>query len=158
MSLPLKKQQFPVPRGTAEAAYHLHVAMFLQMLPGMFAHVPAHLKALEMVKVRAPKLPKPAGRRAVALPGLRLQQKMLAKLCQSWEQPQQASVAVVQVDPHGDGQAQGQVKAGAVVTGQVFPQRRTVTGDVQQGEGDAALVGFILLGSPDEGLVQIQAQ
>ncbi|CAB1315585.1 unnamed protein product, partial [Coregonus sp. 'balchen'] len=60
----------------------------------------------------------PPGSRAVALPGLGLQEKVLADGCQPGEEPQQGSVSMVQVDPHGNSQAQGEVEAEAAMLSQ----------------------------------------
>jgi len=157
-SPPSEKEQLAVPRGAAEALDELHAAVSLQVLPGVLGDVPPDLQALEVVKVGAAQLPQPPGCGAVALPGLRLQQEVLADGGQAREQPEQAGVPVVQVDPHGDGQAQTQVEAGGAVPVEVLPEPVGAFGDVQGDEGDVAGQRVVLLSPLDEGLVQVQAQ
>lgn len=128
------------------------------MLLGVLCHVPADLQLLEVVKVRAAQFPEAPRSRAVALPGLRLQQQVLADGSQAGEQPQQARVSVVQVDPHGDGQAQAQVEAGAVALAQVGAQLLRVSDGVQRDEGDAVGQRVGLLRPLNELLVQVEAQ
>jgi len=78
LSFPSEKQQLTVPCGAAEALDELHAAVALQVLPGMIRRVPPDLQGLEVVKVRAAQLPQAPGCRAVTLPGLGLQQEVLA--------------------------------------------------------------------------------
>lgn len=83
---------------------------------------------------------------------------MLADGGQAREQLQQAQVPVVQVDPHGDSQAQTQVEVGAALQVQVILQLLCVFSDVQRDEGDAAGKRVGLLSPLNEDLIQVKAQ
>ena len=157
-SCPSEQQQLSVPHGAAEALDELHAALSLQVLPDMFRYVPVDLQGLEAVKVRAAQLPQAPGGRAVALPGLGLQQEVLADGGQAREELQQAGVSVVQMDPHGDSQAQTQVEEGAAVSTEVALQLLPVCGDVQREEGDAAGQRVGVLRSLNQSLVQVESQ
>lgn len=158
VSSPFKEQQLAVPCGAAEALDELHATVSLQMLSCMRCYVPSDLQGLKVVKVWAAQLSQPPGRRAVALPGLCLQQEVLADGGQAREQLQQAQVPVVQVDPHGDSQAQTQVEVGAALQVQVILQLLCVFSDVQRDEGDAAGKRVGLLSPLNEDLIQVKAQ
>lgn len=147
-----------VPRRAAEAAHQLHAAVPLQVVLGLLGHVPPDLQLLEVVKVRAAQFPEAPRRRAVALPGLRLQQQVLADFRQAAQQPQEALVSVVQVDPHGDGQTQAQVEVGAAVLAQVGAQLLRVAHGVQGDEGDVGGQRVVLLRPLHQPLVQVEAQ
>lgn len=56
-SSPSEEQQFTVPRCAAEAPDELHATAVLEVLPGVFRHVPADLQGLEVVKVCTAQLP-----------------------------------------------------------------------------------------------------
>lgn len=124
----------------------------------MFCHIPTDLQGLEVVKVCASQLSQPPGRGAVALPGLCLQQEVLADGGQAREQLQQPGVSVVKVDPHGDSQAQTQVEVRAAVVHEVVLQLVCVFSDVQRDEGDAGGQRVGLLSPLNEDLIQVKAQ
>lgn len=65
---------------------------------------------------------------------------------------------MVQVDPHGDSQAQTQVEVGAALQVQVILQLLCVFSDVQRDEGDAAGKRVGLLSPLNEDLIQVKAQ
>lgn len=132
--------------------------MVFQVLPGVSCYVPADLQGLEVIKVCAAQLPETPGRRPVTLPRLRLQQEVLAEGGQSGEQRQEAGISVVEVDPHGDRQAEAQVEAGAAVLLEVAPQRLGVPDGVHGDEGDAAARRDKPLRPLDEELIQVKAQ
>ena len=155
---PSEQQQLSVPHGAAEALDKLHAALSLQVLPDMLRYVPVNLQGLEVVKVWAAQLPQAPGGWAVALPGLGLQQEVLADGGQVREQLQQAGVSVVQMDPHGDSQAQTQVEEGAAVSTEVALQRLRVCGDVKRDEGDVAGQRVGVLRSLNQSLVQVEPQ
>lgn len=81
----------------------------------MFCNVPADLQVLEVIKVCATQLPQTPGRGSVTLPRLSLQQEVLAEGGQTREQLQEPRISMVEVDPHGDRQAEAQVEAGTAV-------------------------------------------
>lgn len=62
------------------------------------------------------------------------------------------------MDPHGNSQAQTQVKVGAAVLVEVILQLVSVCSDVQRDKGDAAGQRVGLLSPLNEGLVQVKAQ
>lgn len=153
-----KEQQLAIPCGAAKALDEFHPTVFLQMLPGMIRHVPPDFKGLKVVKVGATQLPEPPGCRAVTFPRLRLKQEMLADGGQAREQLRQASVSVVQVDPHGDCQAETQVEPRAAMLTEVDFQLLGVFSDVQSDEGDAVLQRVGLLCPLNKTLIQIKSQ
>ena len=65
---------------------------------------------------------------------------------------------MVQVDPHGDSQAQTQVEVGAALLVQVILQLLCVFSDVQRDEGDAVRKRIGLLSPLNEDLIQVEAQ
>lgn len=83
---------------------------------------------------------------------------MLAEGGQAGEQLQEPRIPVVQVDPHGDRQAEAQVEAGAAVLVQVVLQLVGVFNDVHGDEGDAAGPRVDPSRALDEHLVQVEAQ
>lgn len=157
-SSPFEQQQLSIPCCAAKALDQLHATVSLQVLSGVLRHVPTDLQVLEVVKVWAAQFPQPSRCRSVALPGLRLQQEVLADVCQAGEQPQQARVSVVQVDPHGDSQTQAQVESGAAVLNEVRLQLLSIFADVQWDKGDVPGQRVGLLRPLNEHLVQVEAQ
>lgn len=83
---------------------------------------------------------------------------MLAEGGQSREQLQEPGISVIQVDPHGDRQAEDQVEAGTAVLVEVAVQLVGVFNDVHGDEGDAAGQRVDLLSALDEHLIQVKAQ
>lgn len=158
-----EEEHLPIPGGPPEALYELHAAQGLQVVPGVLRHIPSDPQALEVVEVRPAQLPQPTGRGPIALPGLSLQDEVVAHGGQAGEERQQGGVSVVQVDPHGDGETEAHLEAGVTVILEVVLQRIPVAsggggGDVQRNEGDVPGMRVGLLGSLDEALVQVEPQ
>jgi len=159
-----EEQHLSIPGSAAKALCQLHAALALQVSPSMLRHVPADLQALEVVEVGAAELAEPARRGAIALPGLRLQDEVLADGRQAGEEPQQSRVPVVQVDPHGDGETETHVETGTPVASEVVPQRILghrgvrLPGDIERDKGDVLGERVGLLGALDEAVVQVEAQ
>lgn len=160
-----EEQHLSIPGSAAEALRQLHAAAGLQVSPGMLRHVPAQLQTLEVVEVGTAELAEPARRGPIALPGLRLQDEVLADGRQAGEEPQQSRVAVVQVDPHGDGETETHVEAGTPVASEVVPQRILpghrgvrLPGDIERDKGDVLGERVGPLGAQDEAVVQVEAQ
>lgn len=65
---------------------------------------------------------------------------------------------MVQVDPHGDRQAEDQVEAGTTVLAEIAVQLVGVFNDVHGDEGDAARQRVDQLSALDEDLIQVKAQ
>lgn len=65
---------------------------------------------------------------------------------------------MVQVDPHGDRQAEAQVEAGTAVLIEVALQFVGIFNDVHGDEGDAVGQRVDLLSTLNEDLVQVKAQ
>lgn len=132
--------------------------MSLQMLPGALCHVALDPQGLEVLEVRAAQLPEPPGRGAVTLPGLSLQQEVVADGGEARQQLQEARVSVVQMDPHGDRQAQTQVEVGAAMLVEVLLQMVGFLSDVQPHEGDVAVQRIGLLRPLNKSSVQVKPQ
>lgn len=128
------------------------------MRRGVFCNVAVDLQGLKVIEVRAAQLPEAAGCRAVTLPGLSLQQEVGADGGEARQQLQQARVSVVQVDPHGDGQAQTQVEVGAAVLAEEVLQLVGFLSDVQLDEGDVAVERVGLLCALNKSFIQVKPQ
>jgi len=114
-----------------------------------------------VIKVIPAQLPQAAGSCPVALPGLGFNQQVSAQGGQEGQELHQASVPVVQVDPHGHRHAKADVKGGTAETAQVGAEE-WLSGvgvhDVQVGKGYGVREGAALLSPLNQHRINVTAQ
>lgn len=118
-----KEQKTPVPAGASKAAHKFHGAIFNQDLGYFLTHVPIDSKRSEVVKIIPSQFPQSPCSCTIALPWLGFYKQIYTFWGKVAQEFHQATVPMVQVDPHGDRHTEANVKNRAAKPPQVRAQQ-----------------------------------